>query len=320
MIADAARRLVVLGLLAVVQACGSAPPSRSEERRVSIERVPREILEAYARKRAAVRPSLVSLRTPVGMKSGALIDRSGLVLTCLHGSVPGFSEEVTFADGRVGKAKVRATAPDLDIALLEITSPQGPFRALPFAQAAGAGDWIFLARPASADGDDAAGRPAMMGNPLAYGEDIYVHSALLVTLPAFPGDSGAPLLNVKGEIVGVALGSAHRQGAGTLCGASAAGIQDALPFLREGRSLSPITGAQQVETFLRALSRPVPALEESGNAAFVAEYLAKLADLDRKFRGEWKGKPRLSAEPAQEALSLHYREISKLLEKHGLLK
>ncbi|HXX95199.1 MAG TPA: serine protease, partial [Planctomycetota bacterium] len=241
-------RLLVVGALG---ACGGALPAPEADRRSSLDRVPPAVRAAYGRRRAGLTPALVSLRSIVGRKSGAIIEPGGLILTCLHGSTAELTEAVTFSDGSVGTARLRAAAPDLDVALLEILRPTGPFPSLGFARSADAGEWTFLARPFSSGEEDAAGRPAVVGVPLAYGPDLYVHSGLLVGLPAFPGDSGAPLLNAQCEIVGVALGAARRSGTGTLSGASAAGILDALPSLRQGRSLAPLPGAMQVEAFLR---------------------------------------------------------------------
>jgi serine protease Do len=139
-------------------------------------------------------------RTQVG--SGFVIDPSGLIVTNTHVVAGSYDVTATFEDGTEMQAEVVATAKLGDIALIQVHAGH-PLPTVPF------GDSTRLR----------VGQQVMtIGNPLGYGGSVSlgIISALNrnITLSPFDdfiqtdaalnhGNSGGPLFNMQGEVVGV---------------------------------------------------------------------------------------------------------------------
>jgi S1-C subfamily serine protease len=162
----------------------------------------------------AIWPSVVLINThtekddePEGRGSGVVLDDRGTILTSLH-VVQGADEiQVVFADGTESSADIQATEPERDIAVLRTLQP--PQFLIP----------ATLGSPGSLRvGDEAI----VVGNPFGLRHSVTsgVISGLERTfkLPSTqepvtgliqfdaavnPGNSGGPLLNRDGEVVGI---------------------------------------------------------------------------------------------------------------------
>ncbi len=160
-----------------------------------------------------VRPSIVVIEGATTGTSGAssgtgmVIDREGRVLTNYH-VIEGQREvKVTLADGTASRATVLGSDPGSDLAVLKISVPANLLVPVVFADsdAVRVGDAVFA-----------------IGNP--FGQNFSVSSGIIsatgrVTTSSFtgrairdvlqtdaalnPGNSGGPLFNFKGEVVGV---------------------------------------------------------------------------------------------------------------------
>lgn len=149
----------------------------------------------------AVMPSLVVVRrNPFSAGAGILWSEDGLILTNAH-VVGKQAPVVTLQDDSDCDARVLARDPDVDLALLTINT--GNLRPLtPAADSVRVGEWVF-----------AFGHPWGQRNVVSHG----IVSALLFAqtrrgerlpiirsdVPLAPGNSGGPLVNVRGEVVGV---------------------------------------------------------------------------------------------------------------------
>ena len=152
-------------------------------------------------------------KTSEGSGSGVVLDQTGNILTSLH-VVQGASEiEVVFADGSTSKATVAGTMGDKDIAVLKVTDPP-PILAP-----------ATLGNPAALQvGDDAI----VVGNPLGLRHTLTsgvisglnrsfklpntegaVDGLIQFDAAVNPGNSGGPLLNSNGEVVGIVTALAN---------------------------------------------------------------------------------------------------------------
>lgn len=177
----------------------------------------------------AIRPSLVLVQvaTPPdttdagesdgenggGLGSGVVIDNMGSILTSLHVVTNSLAITVTFADGVASPAQIVEARPELDIAIL---SPQFPPGLLVPA---------VLGNPAALNvGDEAyaVGHPlglyASMSAGVISGFDRTfrppdggqrLEGLIQIDAAVNPGNSGGPLLNRYGHVVGVVTGLAN---------------------------------------------------------------------------------------------------------------
>ncbi len=146
----------------------------------------------------------------LGMGTGAVVSPEGRVLTNAHVAAGARYAVVIWADGRKGLARLLGISFYKDLALLElIEAPKAP---LPFFELASEGPELtdFVAALGHPGGIRADFRPAFsFGRVNRLGDGITVSGFLDYTdgietdIPLFNGNSGGPLFNLDGKLVGI---------------------------------------------------------------------------------------------------------------------
>ena len=149
-----------------------------------------------------VRVGVVQVTNGRGGGSGTIWREDGLIVTNHH-VTPGEHAKVTLADGRSLAARVVNALPERDLAVLQVEATGLP--ALPVGDSAALRTGELLL---------AVGHP--LGVPRAVSLGIFsgvgpiegqggrhFQEALLADIELRPGNSGGPLLNARGEVVGI---------------------------------------------------------------------------------------------------------------------
>ncbi len=302
------RLLPVLALLLLTAGCSWA---RTQQlRRGSLARVPTEVVRGVESHLEDVRPALVRITTWMGIKTGVVVRADGLILTCAHGSwLPGSLEEIRFADGRTGRARVMGEAEESDLLTLQIVEPDGPFATVPLAAGVEPGDWAFVAslvRGGTSVGL-AAGEVRMVDVAGAFGPDNdYRNPVLIIDAPAVHGESGAPVLDREGRIIGIASMAGITKDAVALVAGSIHEIHKVLPSISRGESIMSRTDTvQRIEAFLESLRRnPLAIWPKEGrpDPAFLAAHERCWSEVSRTLRRRWAGAEKMTAEMTAEGL------------------
>ena len=155
-------------------------------------------VEALSRKVMPATVALLSERTG-SSGSGVLTSADGLILTAAH-VVQGADELlVVFPDGKQVQGKVLGANYSKDIAMVKITNPgKWPFVAMGGSKSLEAGDWVVaLGHSAGFD----AGRPP----PVRFGRVVSKGPGNFLTTDCtlIGGDSGGPLFDLEGKIIGI---------------------------------------------------------------------------------------------------------------------
>ncbi len=175
-----------------------------------------------ARVYQAILPSLVLVRTQgksheeddgSGFGTGVVINAAGDILTALHvvSDVDGI--EVVFVDGTRTNAEIINADPEIDIAVLHPERP--PELIVPAIlgnpRAVRVGDEAFAAgSPLGLVGSMSAGVISGIDRSVYVGESDQVLGGLIQFDAAVnPGNSGGPLLNRKGQVIGIVTGLAN---------------------------------------------------------------------------------------------------------------
>lgn len=184
----------------------------------------------------------------MGTGTGFFFNEDGYILTNEHViadatslkvTVPGYDEPLT-------ATVVNANA-DLDLAVIKVESPDGKkFPALTIGDSdqASIGDWVIaIGNPYGLDHTMTVGVLSAKERPITIAEDDgteHQYEHLLQTDASInPGNSGGPLLNDKGEVIGVNTAvNAEAQGIGFAIPASV--IQDALTGLMAGTTATSL--------------------------------------------------------------------------------
>ena len=145
----------------------------------------------------------------VALASGFVYDQDGHIITNYHVISDPNSVEVTFVDGDSYSAKVIGKDPYSDIAVLQITD-DGFQKHIPPLKAANSSalqvgeQVIAIGNPFGLSGTLTSGVVSQMGRVLPNDITGYSISNIIQTDGAInPGNSGGPLLNNRGELVGM---------------------------------------------------------------------------------------------------------------------
>jgi S1-C subfamily serine protease len=166
-----------------------------------------------------IQPSLVLVQTKAehehtdpdfGLGSGVVIDTQGDILTSLHVVKNSTAIKVTFADGSVSEAVVVASQPEHDIAVLQaLTLPEQLFPAvLGNPNAMQVGDEAYVVgNPFGLYSSMSAGVISGFDRTFELpGTDITMEGMIQIDAAVNPGNSGGPLLNRNGHVIGIITG------------------------------------------------------------------------------------------------------------------
>ncbi len=137
--------------------------------------------------------------------SGVLISSTGEILTNYHviasmGDSDNNALEVKTNDGKTYKATVLGKDKELDIALVKIEAAHLPFAKLGESDSLRIGEWVVaIGNPLGLEHTVTQGIISAKGRKL----DTGVSSFLQTDAAINRGNSGGPLLNLKGEVVGI---------------------------------------------------------------------------------------------------------------------
>jgi S1-C subfamily serine protease len=217
---------------------------------------------------ARVRPAVLHLRTlgrgRGGTGSGFLCGGDGLALTNSHVVDGALGVEATFHDGRTAVVDVLGSDPATDLALLRV--PDADMAPLPLAESAAVrvGDFaLAVGCPHGLAHSVTAGIVSGLGRALPGPGGQTMEDIIQTDAPLNPGNSGGPLLDVDGRVIGIATAIVPM--AQGLCFAvPAATASVVLPELRQhGRVVRgwlgvAVHGIELAPTIARRLGLPSP--------------------------------------------------------------
>jgi len=133
--------------------------------------------------------------------SGFIIDGEGLVITNNHVIEEADAVEVVLQDGRVLPAQVIGRDPATDLAVLRVDAGEVlPHVVFGDSDAARVGDWVVaIGNPFGLGGSLTVGVISARGRDIGGQYDDYLQSDVSINR----GNSGGPLFNLDGEVIGV---------------------------------------------------------------------------------------------------------------------
>jgi serine protease Do len=136
-----------------------------------------------------------------GLGSGFIVSADGLILTNAH--VVRDADEVTvrLTDRREFKAKVVGSDPQTDVAVLRIDAANLPTVKLGRSDDVRVGEWVVaIGSPFGFENSVSAGIVSAKGRALPDGTYVpFIQTDVAVN----PGNSGGPLFNLQGEVIGI---------------------------------------------------------------------------------------------------------------------
>ncbi len=136
-----------------------------------------------------------------GVGSGFIVSRDGLILTNAHVVADASEVTVKLTDRREFKAKVVGSDAQTDIALLRIDARDLPTVKLGDAKDVRVGEWVVaIGSPYGFENTVTAGIVSATSRALPDGTYVpFIQTDVAVN----PGNSGGPLFNLRGEVIGI---------------------------------------------------------------------------------------------------------------------
>lgn len=209
--------LVAVGLVGLVALRPDQPAiSARDVNRIAQQRVdkalenqaqaPADATRAYQ----AILPSLVLISAGDATGAGVVVNADGTVLTALHVVEGSTGIRVVFADGTTALGTVTKKRPDDDIAVVAVNYL--PDVVVPAVLGGGAqvGDPVFaVGHPLGLADTLTSGVVSALGRTVRVTRDRSLKNLIQFDAAVNPGNSGGPLLNRSGQVIGIVTGLAN---------------------------------------------------------------------------------------------------------------
>jgi S1-C subfamily serine protease len=197
--------------------------------------------QVYALVRPAVvfiSQDIVSTKGSKGIGSGVVFDQNGSILTAYHVVAGGDTVTIRFYDGTTMTGTVTQKQPDRDLAVVQVK--QLPDNVQPAVLGGGIdyGDEVLaIGAPYGLDGSVSSGIVSGLGRTFAVADTGQVLTDMIQFDAATnPGNSGGPLVDMGGHVIGIVDGILNPTGDGVFIG-----IAFAIPIESASGIVAPIT-------------------------------------------------------------------------------
>ena len=171
------------------------------------ERVKDGVVEIHAKTSGQTDPFGGETPGAEATGSGFVIDKEGHIVTNQHVVDGANSVNVQFADGTEVDAKVVGTDPSTDIAVLDVDLPASELTPLRFGSSSSleVGDAVIaIGSPFGLEGTLTSGVVSGLGREIVSPNGFTIENAVQTDASLNHGNSGGPLLDTQGRVVGVA--------------------------------------------------------------------------------------------------------------------
>ncbi|MEM9509490.1 MAG: HhoA/HhoB/HtrA family serine endopeptidase [Cyanobacteria bacterium P01_E01_bin.35] len=150
-------------------------------------------------------PNIPNQQIKRGLGSGFVVSSDGLILTNAHVVEGSDKVKVTLKDGRTYEGEVMGTDSLTDVAVIKIEATELPTVAFADSEQLQPGEWaIAIGNPLGLDNTVTTGIVSATGRTSAQVGVADKRVRFIQTDAAInPGNSGGPLLNAKGEVIGI---------------------------------------------------------------------------------------------------------------------
>lgn len=141
-----------------------------------------------------------------GSGSGFIIDTKGHILTNHHVVADAYELEVTLADGSKWPAKLVGSDPDNDLAIIKINAPKEKLKVIPMGDSRNLkiGQKVLaIGNPFGLERTLTTGVISSLGRTIRSEDGYLIEDVIQTDAATNPGNSGGPLLNSEGEIIGI---------------------------------------------------------------------------------------------------------------------
>lgn len=146
-----------------------------------------------------VKPATVYIETTEGAGSGMIIDADGYILTNAHVVTGVSTAKVKLADGELYSAEVKGRDEIIDVAILKISGKNFPSVKFGNSDEVVQGSNVYtLGFPFGLEGD-VSFKEGTISRRLSDGDATYLETSAEI----HPGNSGGPLVNHFGEVIGI---------------------------------------------------------------------------------------------------------------------